>query len=204
MDAAAISMISDIVIGVCALFVAIIAFLGLQTWRKELTGRAKFDVARTVMRLCLKLTRGFGAARDPFTSYIECTGRLRQEHESPSVSQVLDEWYARAKRLEPLHEDLIKIQEAAWEAEILFEQDLGKQVSETVKIYRSSFAELSSAIYSHFTTRRDEVTKGSVFQDQDWLTALHKEIYSIGGDDFSKRIEEATTKLRQALQIYVK
>jgi len=204
MNAAAISMMSDIVIGVCALVVAIIAFLGLRTWRKELTGRAKFDVARSVMLLCLKLTAGFEAARNPFTFSTEYASRLRQENESSSVSQVLDEWYARANHLRSLQEDLIEIQEAAWEAEILFEEDSGKEVSEAIRIYRHSYAELSSAISSYFTTRQDEVMKGFVSQHQDWLRNLHKVIYSVGEDDFSKRIEEATTKVRQALRIYVK
>jgi len=130
MDAELISLVRDIVVGVSALVVAIIAFLGLRTWRKELTGKAKFDIARNVMLLGLKLKAHFEWARNPFTYSTEYIGRSRQENEPPNVSQVLDEWYARGSRLKPLQEDLVKIQEASWEAKILLSKDAGKRVSE--------------------------------------------------------------------------
>lgn len=204
MDAEMVSLISDIVVGVSAFGVAVIAFFGLRTWRKELTGKAKFTLAHDAMLLGFKLKARFEWARDMFTHSVEFTGRSRQENETPNVSQVLDEWYARANRLKPLHEDLIKIQEASWEAQILLDKDSSNRVSEAVTVYRHGYAELSSAIYSHFETRRHEATTGRPYKDQDWLEKLHKIIYAPPEDDFSKQIDEATTKLKSALQAYVK
>lgn len=204
MDAETVSLISHIAIGVSAIFVAVMAFLGLRTWRKELTGKAKFALARDVMLLGFKLKAHFEDARNPFTYSTEYTGRSWQESESPGVSQVLNEWYARANRLKPLQENLIKIQGASWEAHILLGEDSSKPVSEAVAVYRRNFAELSLAIHSCFETRKQEVKTGIPFKEQDWLKELHKTIYSRTDDDFSKQIEEATTKLESALQAYVK
>jgi hypothetical protein len=198
------SMVSDIVVGLSALFVALVAFKGLQTWRRELTGKAKFEIARSLMSLALKLSAGFKASRDIFTFSGESTDRSRQENESSNVSQVLDEWYARSNRLKPLHENLIKIQEASWEAEILLEENASRLISEATKQYISSYAELSSAIYSYFDTRRHEAVTGNLYHDQDWMTGLHKLIYSAGTDDFSKRVDETTDNLKQALRTYVR
>ena len=205
MDAEMVSLISDIIVGASALGVALIAFFGLyRTWRKELTGKAKFALARDVMLLGLKLKARFEDARNPFTYSTESADRSRKEDETPNVSQVLDEWYARANRLKPLQEDLIKIQEASWEAQILLSEDSKKSVSEAVAVYRRNFAELSSAIYSHFEQRHRGATSSMANIDDDWLKKLHKTIYSRTGDDFSKQIDEATTQLESALQAYVK
>jgi hypothetical protein len=199
-----VSLISDIVVGVSALGVAVIACFGLQTWRKELTGKAKFALARDVMLLGLKLKAHFEWARNLFTHSTESADRSRQESETPGVSQVLDEWYARASRLKPLQENLIKVQEASWEAQILLSKDSSNSVSEAVAVYRRNLAELSTAISSYFDTRRHEAVTGIPYKDQDWLEKLHKTIYGEPEDNFSKQIDKATTKLESALQAYVK
>jgi hypothetical protein len=211
MDAETVSLISDIVVGVSALGVAVIAFFGLQTWRRELTGKAKFALARDLILTGLKLKAHFEWARGLLTLSGESADRPRQESEAPGVSQVLDEWFARANRLKPLQEDLIKIQEASWEAQILLSKDSSKSVSEAVKVYRSKFAELLTAISSYFYARRQEVETGQPHKDRKELDKLHKTIYgeladdfSKQVDDFSKQIEKATTKLKSALQAYVK
>ncbi len=204
MDAELVSIASDIAVGVAALIVAGVAFFGVRRWRKELTGKAKFDAARNVILLGLRLNAGFESARNPFTYSTEHTGRSRQENEPSDVSQVLDEWHARGNRLKPLHEDLVKIQEASWEADILLGEDSSKRVAEAIEGFSKSYGELSSAIYYHFEERHREVTSSGATIDHAWLKELHAIIYSRTEDDFSKQIKEATTKLEIALQAYVK
>ena len=88
--------------------------------------------------------------------------------------------------------------------DILLGEDSSKRVSEAVVAYRDSYAELSSAIYSYFETSREGVIRGDPYKDQDWLKKIHQVIYMRTDDNFSKRIEEATTKLKTGLQAYVK
>jgi len=204
MDVELVSLTSHIAIGVSAVVVAVIAFFGLRTWRKELTGKAKFEVARNVMLLGFKLRADFEWARNPFTRSWESADRPRQENEPERESSVLNEWYARNHRLQPLVENLQKLQEVHWEAEILLSEDSSKSVSEGLIIYRSSYGDLSSAIHSFFDARRQEATTGMPFGDQNWLRELERKVYSRPDDDFSKRIEEATKQLAPALKAYVK
>ena len=75
MDAELVSLVSDIVVGLCAVVVAVVAFFGLRTWRKELTGKAQFEVARDMMLLGLKLDADFQWVRYPLTSSRGSTGR---------------------------------------------------------------------------------------------------------------------------------
>ena len=55
----AASIVKDILVSISAIIVAGAAIWGLRTWRKELTGKAKFDIARNIMRLALKLEGDF-------------------------------------------------------------------------------------------------------------------------------------------------
>jgi len=204
MDTECISLARDIVVGVSALVVATVAFLGLRTWRRELTGKAKFDLARNTMLLALKLKADFEWARNPGGWSWEYAGRTWQESESPGVKEVLNQWYAKNQRLEPLVENLQKFQEVSWEAEIVLGEDSSKRVSEALAIYRRSYGELSSAIDSYFETRHEEAIGHDVSMHQDWLKELRKVIFSAKDDDFSKQIDKAIEQLAPALKTYVK
>ena len=199
-----ISIIRDVLLGLSAIAVAVFAWLGLQTWRKELTGKAKFETARNMMHLGFELKAYFEAARNPFTRSIEWADRTKQEDEQGNVSQVLDEWYARGNRLKPIVESLNKIIEAQWECEILLNESSVQSIKEAVQSYRESYADLASAISFYFDARHDEARTGELYKDQEWLRGLHKTIYSATNDDFSKKIEGATDKLSSALKQYVK
>lgn len=67
MDASWIACTSDVIVGLSAIFVAILAFLGLRAWRKELIGKAKFEAARNVLLLARKVTSDFTNARGLMT-----------------------------------------------------------------------------------------------------------------------------------------
>jgi len=203
-DAELASLVSDIAIIVSAVVVAIVGGIGLRTWRRAMTGKAKFDVARNVMLLGFKLKADFEWVRNPFTRSWESADRPRQENETPGESSVLNEWYAKGRRLQPLVENLQKFQELSWEAETLLSENSGRCVSEVLAVYRHSYAELASAIESYFDIGCQGAVTGIPYKDQDWLKGLHKEIYSAKDDDFFKRIDEATKQLAPALKAYVK
>lgn len=204
MDAGLVSLSSDIAIGVSAVIVASLAVFGLHTWRRELTGKAKFNVARNVMLLAYRLKDDFQWATSPFTHSAESVGRVPKENESPRESEVLNEWYARHRRLQPLVEDLQKLQAAGWEAEILLEEDSKRSVSEAIKTFRHCYGELASAIESYFEATYKAATRTSVNSDQDWLKDLHRTIYTASSGDLLKRIDEATAQLASTLKAYVK
>ena len=196
------SAASDITVATSAFVVAVVAVFGVWTWRRELIGKTKFELARKTMLLGSKLISDFESARNPFTWAGESVGRTKEDNESASRTQTLDQWYARAHRLQPLVEDLRQFEELHWEAEAILSAPAAKCVSEALAVYRKQFAELSSAISSYF----DTVARGCPLSDEDqkWLRELSKDMYSRGDDDFSQLIREATTNLAQALKPYVR
>lgn len=206
MSADTVSIIKDVLVALTAVVVAGGAVYGLSTWRRELRGKAKFDVARNVMFYAFKLSADFKYARSPLTSSHEWSGRQRADSESSQEARVLDEGYARSLRLQPLVENLVNSQEAAWEAEIVLDENAGRLVSEAVTLLRKSYAELSSAIHSYFDARLEEA-RGNPQGDDDhrkWLIGLRNAIYSIGDDNLSRDIEQAIDQLSSALKPYVR
>lgn len=199
-----ISIIKDIFLGLSALAIAGIAWKGLGAWRNELSGKARFETARTIMRLGNGFRSNYHSARFVITVSGESTDRQVLPNETPDETIVRNEWHARAKRLNCVVDDLNKLREAEWEAEILFGEKIFLSVKKSIQSYRSKFAELSSAISSYFDTRADEARTGIPYKDQDWLRGLHKEIYSIGDDEHSKVVNEATEQLSSSLKQYVK
>lgn len=204
MNAQAISLASDVAIIASAAVIAVAAILGVRTWRRELTGKAKFEVAKKVMFLSRKFAVDFQNARSPFTSLGEFQDRPRQQNETAAVSQVLDEWYARSRRLRALIEDLQKFQEAHWEAESILNEATSEHITQTLDVHRKSYAKLSSAISTYFAVRQDEADSSSQYQDQDFLHGLHKVIYLVGTDSLTEKVDEATATLGSALRVYVK
>lgn len=204
MDAGLVSLVSDIVVGLSAVVIAIVGVYGVRSWRAELAGKAKFEVARNVVVLGLKLKDDFERARSPFTSSQESAGRQRGENELPAVAANRDEWHARICRLQPLREDLRKLKEAGWHANIVLGEDASKTVSEAVTVLTQSFGELYSAIEYYFETRDQEARSSATHGDREWRNGLSRTVYSRPGDDFSKRLDEAIDRLASTLRAYVK
>lgn len=67
----------------------------------------------------------------------------------------------------------------------------------------SSFGDLASAIEFYFDAERD-IARGTLLKDDEeqhkWLEGLHKIIYASKGDDFSKQVDEAVSRLSYTLK----
>jgi len=199
-----ISLVSDVIVALSAACVAVIALVGINRWRRELGGKAKFESARDIMLLSLKLEANFEWARYPLSTSWESTERKRRDNESPKEGELLDQWYLRRLRLQPLLENLQRIQELSWEAEALLDTESSKQVSEAVKMFKECWAELSTAIEDYFSIRHEEIVKGSAYGDQNWLRELSKEIYATSNDRMSNKVSQAKERLLGVLKAHVK
>jgi len=199
-----IPLISDIAIIVSAVVVASVAIYGLYTWLREMTGKAKFDIARKSMFLSRKLVEDFKWARLPVTYSDEPANRPRQDAESPEVSRVLDQWYSRNQRLQPLIEDLKALEEIGWECEVLLTDEASQSVVETITTFRYQKADLSTAIYSYFEVQHDKALGRDVSQHDAWCRELCLIIYGREGDEFFTKIMGAREKVFSVLKPYVK
>ncbi len=194
----------DVIVSVSAVAVAVFAWLGLQTWRKELIGRARFETARNMAHMGFLLRSSFAHVRYNPTYTYEWADRVPREDETDAESEVLNEQHARTKRGNLLVDSLNKIFEVQWEAEILFDETSAQSVRDAVESYSKSYAELSTAVAEYFDARLKEAKSGKLLKDQDWLKELRHVIYQIPDDEFAQKVSEATEKLSSAAKQYVR
>ncbi len=179
--------------------VAAVGIYGINRWRTELTGKAKFEVARKVLLLALQLGDDIKVVRDPFTFPQESKDREKKENENVSEGSVLDEWFVRAKRMQSAVETYRKLHEASWEADIL----LGEDASKLVQPFDEAMRKLNASILTYFQSRL-ESAKRSIPGDRLFEMSVHEVVYGIPDDSFSKSLDEATSKLKEQLKKYLK
>lgn len=96
-----IETIKDAIVSLAAVSTAIIAFLGLRIWRKQLKGQAQYELARRLMRAVYKVRENIRIVRNPFLP-------LEQKDQlSKGITKVISD--LNAARLEA---------EFLWDAEI--------------------------------------------------------------------------------------
>ncbi len=69
--------IREVMLTAAAVVGAIVAVLGLKTWRKQLRGRTEYDLARRMLRAALEVREGIRAARSHIISPAEMEAALR-------------------------------------------------------------------------------------------------------------------------------
>ncbi len=205
-----VSMISSMLIGVSTVCLAIVAILGLRTWRKELTGRAQFQLARDLISHSHRFKEEFRRARIPVFSTDEYATRRREENETQETSAVLDERYAMNRRLERLVEIARNMRVLEWEAGVLLKKDDSTLVSEVIERLWHCYAKLGGAVDEYYlerlnlAQRRERYPGEQDGTEDDYVRQLRREIFAIEGDDLSKQVDSAINQLRSALRRYVK
>ncbi|MDO8530959.1 MAG: hypothetical protein Q7T26_02155 [Dehalococcoidia bacterium] len=199
-----VSSVSNVIVALASVLVAAAALCGLFTWRRELTGKARFEVARKVALLSYEISDAFKWARFPIASSAEAAARPRKEDESPDEAQMLDEWFLRSNRIEALREDLVRLQAAGWEAEVILGNTAGQVISESIAAFRKYFGELASSLNSLFEVRLQQARGQAGNVDTDWIKGLRNTVYSAEGDDLSRHVETANNNLLSSLRTYMR
>ena len=181
--------------------VALAAIYGVSTWRRQLTGSTQFELARRTVFLGMKLRNEFSRARSPFTTSNESAGRVRDPKESQAVTQVLNEWYARDRRLPPLRETLDQLQEVGWEARLVLDPEVNAEIEAALKVFSSAFGNLASSVFSYFNDL-ESTAAGQTGSDKEWVRGLRDTVYGLDDDVFIKEIAEAVKRLESSLGRY--
>ena len=178
-----LSNASSIAIIVSPVIVSVAAIVGVQTWRREMKDKARFDLAKRIMIASFRFVDDFKWAVFPLTRGDESAVREHiKESETDKESLELDEWYARSNRLQPLINDLKIIQEGHWESKVLFDEEMSRKVGEALTICKETYAELASAISTYFDIMVQGAKTGIPYKNQAFLRKLHKTIYGENKD----------------------
>jgi hypothetical protein len=127
-----IAAIKDVLVALAAAITAIVAIVGLTSWRRELKGKAEFEVARNLIRATYALRDAVQDSRAPFVSGGEFPSGYG--HANPSSDDEAQAFgYVFKKRWTPVSKAVQEVDtqtleaEAFWGAEIRSKTDTLRQ-----------------------------------------------------------------------------
>ncbi|MFC1964748.1 hypothetical protein ACFLWG_01925 [Chloroflexota bacterium] len=161
--------VRDVVVALSAGTVAIAALLGLRAWKKELTGKARFETANHMWRLGSEFGARLTGIRLFRPRPVEWADRVPSQGETYRVTNVLNDRHAIEKRLISVRESLDKIIQVQWEAELLLPESSAQSVKEVVQSYGEIYLEIVAAVVVFFDTRFREAQEGVLCTDQEGL-----------------------------------
>jgi len=148
-----VSIFKDIISGLSALFVAITAFLGLHTWKKQIKGRNEYELIQKLLRATYKVRESIAWVRNPFESVAEISQALKDSNiegdynNNPRI-RARKEGAVYENRWRKVQEALIDLDSVALEAEAIW----GDKVSACLKPLRTSVSTLAFTITSYLQT----------------------------------------------------
>jgi hypothetical protein len=199
-----LAVVSNIVVAVSALFVAVVAIRGINTWRKQLVGKAIFQAAKKLMEAAYRVIDGYQTATSLVTYPGESIDRTRQLGESQELKLVLDEGFARSKRLQTIVNDLNGLAEANLETRTILGLEASKGIQASILAIRMEIWDLSSAIQMYFYfIRKNEVDSGSTFGDATFKDKMFKTVYQSPDSEHVKRLNTIVASLDEELRPYL-
>jgi hypothetical protein len=132
----------DIAQLIVIVFVAIPAFLGLNTWRVQLVGRKKVELAEEALTLAYELQEVIEYARCPLTYVGEGENRERRDQEDESVQHRNDVLYSRVARLSEYAEEFARLRTVG----LRFRAYFGEQAQDAITTFAKTRMEIFNAV----------------------------------------------------------
>lgn len=197
-----IAAIKDIVVGLAAAAAAFFAYLGLNTWRKELKGKSEYELAKRVLKSVYRVREAFMHVRNPAIYQYEYPedmrnhhGHLKPEHNYDGTTHVYE------KRWEKMHEAFKELEEAHLEAQV----EWGPKHQNVIVKLRVCRATLLTAIQQMLDRKKDphqEPRKSEeIAEERSVLEHLGTDSKH---DKFTPQIEEALNEFEKWLRPHIK
>lgn len=128
---------------------------GISSWRRELGGRNKYELSKTIISGALIIRDAIYHTCSPFMSSAEYKQRNKKESENPIEEEIKDSFYAYSKRYEAITNALSDLYPSVLEIETLFGKDTRKKVDTLYTLANK----LWWAIETHHRDNLDEIMK---------------------------------------------
>ena len=182
---------------VALLIGAVVAVIGLNTWKKQLKGNADYELARRVLRSTYKLRDAIKYVRNPFISVEEQASAAKEVgSEKVGGSQaIFDVYSVRWQKINTATSDL---EAEGIEAEVLW----GKPAVEVQKDFWDCVRKLYINLNYHLKARKDPEIYGRLARDsRDIIYATDP---ANENDSFSLEIKAAVSKIEEFLKPHLK
>ena len=184
------SLTKDIVSMIGTIGVLTIGVVGLSTWRKQLLGTSKYQVAKDILTATYRLQDAMQAVRSPMV-YLK-----REEVEAGN--QLKEEQRVYSERLRYLDEQKSILRTLALEARAIW----GEQGEQCLEKLNALVGTLHAEIWLHFWLKGAYAGSGAtVDRNPKRVQANDDVVYWTSGDDnFSKQIASAVQDVEEMFQ----
>jgi hypothetical protein len=184
-----ITTIKDVLISVAAGTTAVVAVLGLQSWRRELTGHAEFEAARHLIKATYRLREEIANSRAPFVSAAE----FPEDYPGPGEASAGEEARALShiyrNRWIPIASALEELDSRALEAEALW----GDKIKEKTDELRQCIVELRVAMDAIVD---DKAQCGEIFkEDRDFGRQMRSKAHASRSDQDNQLSQRITVAI---------
>lgn len=171
----------------------VIAWLGLDTWRRQIKGTDKYKVASELLTETYRLREGIAVFRSPFVQF--------QPTNDEAVSKEMNEFYgyveAMERRWKEVSEPLVQLSLLGLKAEVHLGKDIKNGVDELFKLAR----ELQVTYEQYIPVKNPE----SGFTEPDDFGPEERKILwaKPTGDDFKKRLLDCIENIEELTRIHL-
>lgn len=107
---------------------AVIAIVGLQTWKKQLRGKTEYELARRLLRAVYKTRDAIKLVRNPFASASEIAASVNEagidlDPQEPDYFNK-SQGYLYERRWKKIQEAVAELDVEAFEAEVIWDKDV--------------------------------------------------------------------------------
>lgn len=189
--------VKDIVVALAAAGSVGAAWLGLNSWRKQLKVNSEYELSRRLLRAVFKTREAIRQLRNPFISAAEFEGAAKEAGveignrmgDIPSMGAVYD------SRWKLVSQAVLDFQVEVLEAEVLW----GSAIKDKVNGLYQCVRDLKAAIFLHFTYMKNASGISAERQLQIEETINERE-----DDEFNKKLQEAITEIENFLKPHLK
>lgn len=186
-----ISVTKDIILIFAAIATAHVAIKGLQSWSRELKGKADFEVARSLIRSIYKLRDELRYCRSPWVT----SGEFPKEYDpNKRTSEIEAKAYAfiYANRWKPVATALQDFESQALEAEALWGSDFKPKTDALRQCARNLQVALEADISNKASNGEDfkcDPEFGKTIRSEIWATHVDKNPLTLKIDSAINEIE---------------
>ncbi len=197
-----ISAIKDVIVGLSAISATIFAYIGLNTWRKELKGKAEYQLAKDVLKSVYRVREAFKHVRNPAIFAYEYpeemrdySGHLKRERDYEGTVYVYE------KRWEKMTEAFKELEEHHLDAQV----EWGAEFQNIIVKLRTCRAELLVEIQRMLDEKKNPQR---VMRDKSAMEKAFSILYDHGGnsefDKFTPQVDAAVKEFEVWLRPHIK
>lgn len=143
---------------------SIAAIIGVSTWRKQMVGRRKMELAEEILTLVYEVQGAMEWVRNPAGWSSEGQSRPgRADEPDEGLQRLKDAYYVPAERLSHLDEEFARLRVLRHKAKAYFGHDL----EEALAVFHRVRNDVSTAVHMLLATASDDQVEGGLRKEWD-------------------------------------